>query len=92
MRAERDQRAHQPLPQHPSAHRRGGAIEHVQQGTVVTALNALNHVQMAQRHRIDQQGVCGNAVRDVAHVRDVAFLCFAQVQHDGARGRDCRRR
>ena len=58
---QRDQRPHQPLPQQPPAHRRRGAIEHVQQRAVAAALRALDDVQMAQRDRIDEQRVGGDA-------------------------------
>ena len=84
MRARVHERPQQPLAQQPGAHRRGRAIERLEQRAGASALGALDDVQMAHGHGIDQQRVGGNPQGDVPHVREFPALRVAQVQHDRA--------
>ena len=76
---ERGQRAHQPGPQAARAHHRLGAIDHRQQRTFASAVGALEDLEVAERHRIDQQAVLPLAPADGADVGEVDLLGVAQV-------------
>ena len=83
---ERDQRPEQPGAQQPSAHRRDRAIDLVQQRAGAAAVLRLDHLEVPQRRRIDEQAVGAGAERDVAHVREIGLLRVAQVLHERAGG------
>ncbi len=52
---------------------------------------ASDHLEIAQRGRIDHQAVGAGAERDLAQVREIRLLCLPQVLHERARGADRRR-
>ena len=83
-RRQRDERAHQPLTQLPSAHRRHGAIERVEQRAGASALDPFDGVEVPQRHGIDRHRVRRDADREAADVRDLPALGLLQVGDDGA--------
>ena len=83
---ERGQRAHQPGAQPARAHHRLRPIEHGQQRAVAAALGALEDLEVAERHRIDQQAVLPLAPADGADVGEVDLLRVAQVLDQRAGG------
>ena len=70
----------------PRAHHRLRPIEHRQQRAVAAALGALEDLEVAERHRIDQQAVLPLAPADGADVGEVDLLRVAQVLDQRAGG------
>ena len=85
---ERDQRAQQPRAEHPSAHRRDGAIDLVEQRTLRAAFAAGDDLEMLERDRIDQQALGDGLIGDRAHMGEVGLLRVAQVRNQTARRLD----
>ena len=55
---------------------------------VAAAVGRLEHLEVAQRRRVDEQAVGAGAKRDLADVREVGLLRVAQVLHERAGGAD----
>ena len=81
---ERDQRADQPGAEQTAAHRRDRPIDLVEQRPRPPAVGGLDHLQVPQRRRIDQQAVGAGPEGEVAHVREVGLLGIAEVLHERA--------
>ena len=73
----------EPGPQQPAAHGRHRAIDRVQERPGPAPIDPFDDVQVAQRHRIDEERIGGLDERDVAHMRQVAALGLPHVRHDG---------
>jgi hypothetical protein len=85
---QRDQRTQQPCAQQPAAHRRDRAIDLLQQRSRPPAVARLDHLEVLQRGRIDEEAVGAGAEGDVADVREIRLLRVAQVLHQRAGGGD----
>ena len=88
---ERDQRTRQPRAQQPRAHGRLRPIQHRQQRPLAPATRAFEHLEVANRHRVDEQRVAALAPADGAHVREIHLLRVAQVGDQRAGGARRRR-
>ncbi len=78
------QRTEQPGAQQPAAHRGDRAIDLMEQRALAAAVHRLDHLQVLQRGRIDQQRVAGVLQPDAADVRELGFLRIPQVTHQRA--------
>ena len=87
---ERDERPEQPRAQQPAAHRRHRAVDLVQQRSGAPAVGGVDHLEVAQRRRIDEQAVGAGAERDLTDVGEIGLLRVAQVVDERA-GRAHRR-
>ena len=79
-----DQRPEQPGAHQAAAHRRDGPIDLVQKRSLPRALGGLDHLEVLQRRRIDQQRVGRVPDADAADVRQLRLLRVAQVAHQRA--------
>ncbi len=85
---QRQQRLEQPGAQQPPAHRRHRAIDLVQQRPGAATVGRLDHVEVPERRRIDDQVVGAGAVGNLADVREIDLLGVAQVLDQRAGGAD----
>ncbi len=83
---------HQPLAHEAPPHGRDRAVDLVEERALAPAVHALDDVEMAQRHRIDQHRVGRHAHRDVADVRELRPLRVGQIREHGPGGGDGGRR
>ena len=81
---ERDERPEQPRAQEPAAHRRHRAVDLVQQRSGAAAVGGVDHLEVAERGRIDEEAVGAGAKRNLTDVRKIGLLRVAQVVDERA--------
>src|SRR5690606_3594189 len=87
-RLERDERAQQPRAEEPAAHRRHRLVELGQQRSLPAALAALDHLEVLQGDRIDQQMAGLLPESDRTDVGEVDLLRVAQMRDERTGGGD----
>ena len=85
---ERDERREQPAAQEPSTHRRGRAVDLIEEGSRTPAAGALDDLEMLQRRGIDDERVAARAISNRPDVREIHLLRVLQVLHQRPRGGD----
>ena len=81
---EREERPEQPRAQETAAHRGHRAIDLVQERSGPAPVGRVEHLEVAQRGRVDEEAIGTGAKRDLADVREIGLLRVAQVVDERA--------